>query len=310
MEGTLALVLPVFAIGLLGFLTTRLGYVTPETIDGMARFVLAVAVPLLVFRTMAVADLDKLFANLAELVLAYYLGALVVLVLAVAVARYVYKHGIGAQAGLAMAASHSNMVLLGIPFVVLILGRNLSAPLLVLVCLHGMLMAFLATLIFKLWDKGTRDLPEALAQVLMDQARSPLFLALAAGLFYGGLDLPRPQPVDLALRLVGSAAVPCGLFVLGGLLAGLRADGRFFDAVTATVLKLAVHPFLVWVIAAKLFSLPASWVWVAVMLATSPTAFEPLEGRRAEGEMSGKAVLLSTPLALVSLTVLTHIIRT
>lgn len=327
MEGTLILVAPVFGFALLGFLAVRLRYVSETAVDGLIQFVVSVAVPLLVFRTMARVDLGQVLGDFIGLLLAYFLGVLAVLLLAMAAARVLLKRHNGAQVSLGLAASYSNMVLLGIPAVVLILGANLAVPLMLLVSLQGPVMVAVVTLAVNLPTRQTKGLGGVLLRVLDSQRKTPMFLALALGLIYGIFRLPLPEPVDMPLRLIGAAVAPCGLFALGGLLVRYRLLERLGEAVLTSLLKLAVLPAVVWVLAAKVFSLPGSWVWVAVMLATMPTTFE-LEARNGARngsngkakakngdkqsleEIPGASVLLSTLLAMATITVLTHIIRT
>ena len=304
------LVLPLVVIAGLGYVTTRWRYVSESAIEGMTQFVVAIAVPALVFRSMVQADLGKLFDNLAALTLAFFLGALAVFLLALVSAHYVFRSAKAEQSGLGLAAARSNVLLLGIPAVTLVLGTNLNTPLVILVGLHGMVMALLATLVLHLRARNTADLPSALGQALVEQAKNPIFIALVAGLVYGGLDLSIPGSLDLFLQLMGSTAAPCAIFVLGGALTRFPPNKPFGPPLGVALLKLAVHPAITWVLAAKVFSLPGSWVWVAVMLATMPSAFDPeITGRTAKGEVPRTAVLVTTVLAAVRITVLVELIR-
>ena len=83
------------------------------------------------------------------------------------------------------------------------------------------------------------------------------------------------------------------------------------ELATAAV-KLVAFPLIVWVLAMKLpvFSVPASWAWAAVMVAAMPVGFElHVKGKRAGAEVAGSTVLMTTAISIVTITVLTHLIR-
>jgi predicted permease len=312
MEATLLQVLPVFAIVAAGYLAGRFRYLPENLFDGLMRFVLSVAAPLYVFRALARSSLlDKAPGNLAEFLAVYFLGAALAMVAGLVVAQYVFKSPPAEQMRMAVAGSHSSAVVLGIPAVTLILGSQAITPLALLVGLHGMAMALLVTIAAGLRRKSG-DLMQDSAQALLAQAKTPIFIAAAAGVAFAKLDVSLPGAVDRTLQMVAVAGVPCGLFALGGLLLPYRLGDRpQFEFATAAV-KLVAHPLIIWLIAAKfkLIAIPASWVPAAMIVAAMPVGFEMMmAGKRAKGEVPGGAILVSTGLAVITVTIATHLIR-
>ena len=309
MEATLWQVLPVFAIALAGYLAARLHYVAENVFGGLAQFVFTVAVPLFIFRTMARSTvLEKSLENLGEYLAVFFIGAAAALALGMVVARFAFKGGPGEQAQVGIAACQSNTVLLGIPAAMLILGSQAHTAIALLIGLHGLVMALLVS-IAQRFQGGTGANP---VKELIRYAQSPLFIALVAGIVFNKFSLSIPGKIDPVLRLVGSAAVPCALFALGGALARYRFGGRLKIEFTAAAIKLVAFPLIVWLLAVKstLFSIPSSWIWLAVMMAAMPTGFElHAKGKRAGGEVSGTTVLISTVLSVLTITVLTNFIR-
>ena len=79
----------------------------------------------------------------------------------------------------------------------------------------------------------------------------------------------------------------------------------------AMILKMAVFPVIVWILAKPVFGLPGPWTWVVVMLATMPIAFDShglLKASAHGGEAEIATARLSTVLAAFGLVVLTYII--
>ncbi len=310
MEKTLLMVLPFFLIVLAGYAAARFRYLSEGLFDGLAQFVFTVALPVYLFRTLTRTSLlDKSLGTLGEFLLIYFLAAAGALALGVVAARFAFQASSGEQTRIGIAGSHSNLVLLGFPAVSLILASKVITPMMLLVGLHGLVMALMVLVVQRVQGHRGGD-P---VKVLIEYAKAPLFIALVAGIVFGKFDIPIPAKIDTALNTIGATAVPCALFAYGGMLVRYSFGGRLQAEFAAAAVKLAAFPALVWLLAIqlKLLSIPASWAWVAVMLAAMPAGFElHAKGKRAGGEVSGPTVLVSTVVGAVTVTVLTHIIRT
>ncbi len=311
MEKSLLLLVPVAGVAALGYLAVRFDYVGQAAADGLMRFVIAVAVPAFLFRTLVRAELPADMSKVWGLLLSYYLAAITVYLIGLAVARYVFRGGSAEQNALAAGASHANVALLGIPAVYLILGGKQAAPLVLVVGVHTLIMGLLATVVHNLRRRQTGNLPGAFKDLLVEQVKSPILLAFVAGVIYARLDLPLSGPADIVLRLLASSAVPCALFALGGVLVRYRIGGDLQQAMAASGLKLVVHPLLAWALAKLVFGLSGAWTWVVVMLAAMPfEAAADGKSRRAVtgAEAAGTTVALSSMLSVASIWTLVYII--
>jgi predicted permease len=304
------MVLPFFLIARAGYLAARLRYLSNNLFDALSQFVFAIALPVCLFRALARTGLlDRSPSNLVEFLAIYFLAAAGALVIGMLVARFAFNASSGEQTRMGIAGSQSDLILLGIPAVVLILDSQVLTPILLLVALHGLVMALIVMIVQRV-QSGRGGDPVKMA---IDYAKSPLFIALVAGMLFAKLDIPIPAKIDTALQTIGATAVPCVLFAPGGTLMRHSFANRRQPAGGAAAVKLAALPLLVWLLAIKLklLALPASWAWVAVMLAAMPAGFElQAKGKRAGGKISGARVLVSTLAGAISITVLTQIIRT
>lgn len=312
MEGIVMSVLPLAIIAGLGYLTTRFGYITSGVIDGLSRYVFAIALPLLIFRNMANGDLSGNMGTAGLILLSYFGGALAVLILGLLIGKYLFGGGQAEQNIIAVGASHSNLVLLGVPAVLMILGPSRVAPLAIVVGLHGMLMAILLAAVTSVRAGKTGDLPSSIMHAIVTQAKNPIFIALVLGVAYdligGAAGAPRlPDIVNSVIRTLSSALYPCSLFALGGMLVRYNFGNRIGEAAAVTALKLAAHPLIVWLLADPILGLSSSWTWVAVMLAAMPVGFNmhnlASRSKNAAG-LAGTAILLSSilcPLAVITI---------
>ena len=126
----LSAVAPVFAVVGLGYGLARVGILTAEVGTALVRFMFYVAIPAMLFKTMAGASLGHELPW--DLLLAFY-GPSVGLFL---IAGLIYRRLSGWPAPeasvMAMSASYSNIVLLGFPLVLAAFGGEVAIPLMML----------------------------------------------------------------------------------------------------------------------------------------------------------------------------------
>lgn len=309
MQAILLSILPLAAIAVIGYLAVRFDYVSQAANDGISKFVFVVALPALIFRNMANADIAGNFSFGWKVLAGYYLGALAVLILAMVVGRFLFNASKAEQNILAVGASHSNMVLLGVPVVLLLVGRANILPVALIVGLHGMLMAVLLTAVLRIRSGKANELPSAIWGVVVNQAKNPIFIALALGILYKLLPIPKlPGEANTILKLLGDATYPCALFALGGMMIRYKFAGQGAEAVAVTALKLVAFPVIVYLLTSAVFGLN-KWAVVAALLAAMPVGFNMhnMASRSQSGAATANsAILLSTILSIISAAALLH----
>jgi len=308
MEKSIILVLPVLGMVLIGYLVVKFGWLSQAVADGVGRFAVTVAVPVLVFQTMASSKLPKDLTNIWELLGSYYGGALLVFILAMAVAHFAFHSSASEQGAYGTYATNSSVIMLGLPAVILILGSKWTT-LMILVATHGLVMAMLATLVIGLARRQTGNLPQNLWKDIAGQAKNPILIALVAGLIINQFSVSLPGPAGKIIAQFANAAIPCALFAAGGTLARYSLSGITQQNAAICALKLAAFPVIVWVLATQVMSIPGSWTWIAVMLATMPIGFD-VQSKGRGGDADSSTVALSNVLGAVSLMVLTYVIVT
>jgi len=313
MLDTFIFIAPIVAIALIGYLTVRFKILSQDVADSLAAFVFNIALPAYIFRTIANSGLPKNFAPYGELFASYYVGAIVILLIAMLVSRYAFEGTQSEQSMFGIGASQSNVMLLGFPVALYVLGNRMALPIVFLVATHGVVMPLLLGVILRIRTGKGGEVLTAAGQTLIEHLKNPLLIALIAGIAYVALGGPKmPKEVDPVLRLLGRAAVPCALFAMGGMLVRYGVHGHFAPAVVVSGLKIAAFPAIVWALAKPAFGLPGSWVWVAVVLAAMPTSFNmhKLMKRSQRGaEALSTSIVLSSALSIVALVVLVYLMR-
>ena len=115
MNDILNLVLPVFCLIGLGFLLVRTGYLPDTTGDSLAAFVFKVAVPILLFQSIATASFQQTSPWIFLIV--YFSAIAISWLLAMVLISKIFGRGWRASVIGGVSASFSNLVLLGIPLV-------------------------------------------------------------------------------------------------------------------------------------------------------------------------------------------------
>ena len=309
MENVVATILPVFGIVLIGFVVARAGVLGEAAIDGISVFVFNIAIPLLLFRTLATAGLPDDIPW--SVLLSYYIGAYAVFFIGIAVAGLFFRKPLAEQGVFAGGASHSNTVLLGIPIVFAVLGEVASVPMFLVIGVHNAVLLPLVAVAIGIGQSRSGALLGSLKDTALDLVKNPLVIGLAGGVLYGRFAPPLPGPLDDLTRMLGGAGAPVALFVLGGTLARYRIGGYLGEALAGSVLKLVVMPFFVWFLATRAFGLPHDWAWTITLLAAMPTGVNVFIFANRYGAATGTAgttVLVSTILGIPSLSLLIWII--
>jgi predicted permease len=296
MQTSLSIVVPLFALILIGFVFVRRGRLGADGVKGIGTFVFNLAVPALLFRSM-VTGLPHDGAGLS-VVYVYYLGAAIIFALSMLIGRFAFGYDLVHQALMAITATFSNSVLIGIPLIFAVFDREGQIAVLLITSLHSAIFVTLATVLVEI-GRGTGARPLAIARTVF---ANPLLTSVLAGGAWALTGWPLPAPLDVFTKLLAGAAAPVALFALGATLAQFPFGGAARDIATITVLKMAVHPMLVWALATA-FHLTPTQTAVAVIIAALPSGVNPFILAQRYGiyvQRAASSVVVTTALAVVT----------
>lgn len=266
------IILPVFGLVILGFIAGKAGWIKTAAIEGLSTFVFTFAIPVMLFRSIALADLP---ADMPWTFLLGYYGATVILFAGTLALGRTLKLNRGASAILAMSASYSNVVLLGIPLIIASFGEEANVPLFIIVSTHAAVMFLITTWCAETGAEtstaGGQKFSSLARQTMLVLARNMIVIGLALGLAMNLSNLALPRTLDNMAAYLGSAALPCAVFSMGASISQYRIHGDVLKISLAIGLKNALHPLLVWLVCTRLLDLPGTWTAVAVILAACPT---------------------------------------
>ena len=287
--------LAIFAAVASGWLAMRRGWLGQGAGGGDPARVLSNAtfylfIPALLFRTMVRLDLAALpWRTLA----AYFAPALALTLLVYAWQRRAAPgQDAAAPATRTVAAVYGNAVQLGIPLISALFGESGLALLIALVSMHGVVLLTLLTVLVES-DLARADPAASHAGVLRNTVRNaivhPVVMPVLAGMAWNLTARGLHPVLDETLAVLGSAVVPVCLVLIGASLATYGVRGNVRGALQVTLLKLAVLPALVLVVAHWGFRLAGQPLAVLVMMAALPSGSNALIFAQRYGTLQGEA---------------------
>lgn len=294
MAEILTIIAPVFLLIMLGYGLGRTRLFPEGSSAILIAFVWYIAIPALLFRSIAARDLPH--ADELVLVGAYYSSLYVLYALAVLVAKYLFRLTMAEQGIFALSACFANGGFIGIPILEGAYGPEGVRLLLLLLSFHSLTLLPVTTIIVERAKNNTEG-PGILARTFMSIRQNPIIIALITGLTWSALGLPFPMWLDRLTALPAGAAAPVGLFAAGLALSRVEIAGDIVQAAMATVLKLLLLPALVFVVCHFAIGLPPVWVGSATLMAALPSGMVAYSFATQHGVGSRRAattVLIST----------------
>lgn len=294
MLAALLVVLPVFGLIALGYLARWTKLLRETTGEGLSDFVFVLAVPCLLFRTLAKADVPQ--TQPWGYWIAYFTGLAIVWALAMLIASRVFARKGPELVVSGFAAAQSNTVFVGVPMILKAYGEAGAVPLGLLLAIHLPVTMTVATLL----AEGRTASPALMTRRLFTH---PIIIGIILGMLARPVVDQLPTPFWTLIDLIAGAAVPCALISLGISMRRYGLESGLGLPVALSALKLGLHPLIVYVLATRVFDMPAHWSGVAVLFAACPcgiNAYLFAERYRQGVADASSAITLSTLISLLT----------
>ena len=309
MESIPTTVLPVFGLIVLGFAFARLKLVDAATARGLTQFVFMLAIPALLFRTVALMKPQE--ATPIGLWLAFFGGLAITWILTTLISQKFDSLSASGGAAAAMAAGFGNVALLGTPLALAHYGEDAAVPLGLILSIHVPVLWFAATLQRELArHSSTISYGRFGRELFWSLAGNAIVLALAAAAIWRLTGLGLHPVADRMLSMLSDASIPTALFALGLSLATYSLRGQWSGVAVLIAMKMVLMPILVFLALYYITSVPPLWAKIALLLAAMPTGANAfLFAHRNEESVpavSG-AVAVGTGLAAITVSLLLYL---
>lgn len=298
----ITIVAPIFALILCGYIARRGDHIGAAAVSELNKFVVYLALPALLFDVMAHAKWHDLMQPGFVAAFGLACGAVFFGTVAVSLAmgRPLASAGIDALLG-----SYANTAYMGFPLFLTLYGQDGLVPVTIASILTVCVLFASAIVLVEVGSHDGAHPLKLAAKVGGALVRNPLLVAPVLGVVYNLSGLPLPAAAETFLKLLGGAASPAALVVIGLFLAGPRPVSvkEAWTAAGVAGIKLIVHPALTWALAVAL-SVPPRLTVMATLLAALPTGTGPFmlaELYRRPAAVTSAVILMSTLGSLLTL---------
>lgn len=301
-------VFPIFALAAIGYLSVISGLLPRESTDALAAFVFNVAIPVLLFRSLATAKFSD--GDPWALWLSYFPAVLVAWILAVILVAGIVKRGYRASIIAGVAAAFSNLMLVGTPLAERAFGTAGLNIHLLLIAVHLPVMMVISTVLMEIairWDgveTSKLSWSSLSLNLLKNLALNPIAIGIVAGSVWRFTGVQIYTPVGQVIDLIGRTAGPLALLALGMSFVKYSIRGNWQPAIFLGLFSVAVMPAFVLFMGTQVFHLQPLWLKVAVLGAACPTGVNAylfaVHFKVAEG-LSSSAIVISALMSIISI---------
>ncbi len=308
MTPILAVTVPFFALVLCGYLAARRHVLPESAIPGLNAFVLYFALPCLLFRFGANTPIVEL---LNPVVLGLYLASALLIVfftIAVTLSKTVRLQN--AAFG-ALVAAFPNTGFMGVPLLAALLGPAAAAPVICSMLADLFVTSSVCIAIAQAHSAVEHGARVAAVRALRSTVSNPLPWSILLGGLFSVAGLQLPGPAQSVVNMLADAATPVALFTIGAVLwrAGQHVSTRtpVAEYVPVALIKLFVHPLLVFALGAVAYKMGAPLSSFQLMVLTLAAALPSASNVSLLAERYGadngrvaRIIMTSTVLAFIS----------
>lgn len=297
----LTAILPIFILIAIGFALFRNAILPAEGVRALGAFVLTIALPALVFKSLSRQGFAEILNT--TYLLAFGLGTAGVALVAFAVGKWLLKRDTTASAIMALGASAGNSGFVGYPIAALVVGPPAVVALALSMLVENL---FIMPVLLAIAEggQGTGQKPGAVARMIIRSLlRNPLILAIVAGIVASYFGLRLPAPLEKSVDMLAGASAAVALISIGGALAQLRLGHKFEGLPVVVFGKLVLHPALVALLLLFLPPLDPKLKLALMIIASAPmmTIYPLLGARFGQGSQAAAALLVGTVLSFFTM---------
>ena len=301
------IILFLFSLIAVGYVVAWTRLLKAGTDQALSDFVFTVAVPLLLFRTLAQAEFG---AGLPwKLWITYFSAIGVTWAVSHLTVRRVFKRDARSSVVAGFTTTFSNLVFLGIPFMLGIYGEAGLATLSLILTVHLTIMMAVSLILYEWAVRADRVVGQSATGVVAVVRRffhqflvNPLIIGILTGIVWRLTGLEIPALGNRLIDALANVAGPVALFAVGMNLRRFGIAGQVSQSVSLVGLKLFFMPAIA-VVVALILELPPAEAKVVIASASLPAGVYAwlLATRFDTGQrLSSTAITIGTAAAAVT----------
>ncbi len=266
----LTLILPLFGLIVIGFITARISKRSIDEMGWLNVFIIYVALPALFFKLLSTTPVEELASW-------GFIGTNIgvtfaVFLLTFAIGFVASGRRVGDATVQGLAGAYGNIGYMGPALAILAFGEQAAVPVALIFCFENVLHFVNAPALMAISGEKKGNPATVALGILRGIAFHPFIIATAVGVGAAFIGVAPPAPIENLIAYLAQAAAPCALFAMGVTLA-LRPLRRVPAELGYLVpIKLIVHPAAMYFALSYAGNFDSVWVFTAVLLAALPTA--------------------------------------
>jgi malonate transporter and related proteins len=301
------IILPVFGLILIGYFAGHTSILPALAVRGLANAATYLMIPVLLFRSVVGDGTASSWEP--GIVLSYFSGCLLILFMGLILGRLLFRLSLDQLGVFGMASMYSNAALLGLPLIQTAFGATGVILQMKIIAFHSLILLPVTTMVIAMGRGQSGGPMKLIWPAVRDTVSNPIIIGIAGGLLWSLTGLGIWGPLDKMTAMLSAAASPTALIALGAALAQstIRVGHELLEAMTVSVLKLALHPLIVWFLASQVAGLSPEAVVVATVTAGLPAGANVYLQAHQFGvyvEGAVNAVMLTTLLSVISITLI------
>lgn len=235
--------LPIFILLFVGYLSVKTNFITKEQISALSAFVIRIALPALLLVALASKNLHEIWYPTYFFV---YGGVSFVLYLIVfLIFYYFFKHKFSHAAVFAMGGAMSNTGFIGTAILTLLMGNQATVYISLTLIVENVIIITMVLALAEAGLQQQKNVALLLRQTLLKLLKNPVILSVLLGLSCAFMQIQLPAQLHQALDLLGKTASPIALFVIGGGLVGLSIHKVDVESLFLVFAKMIIMPLAV-----------------------------------------------------------------
>jgi malonate transporter len=311
MIDVLNLALPFFGLIFIGFTCGKLKQIPDTALGWMNFFIVYVSLPALFYRILAQTPLEQLAK--VDFVLATSLATFTAFSVSFVIGMIVMRGRIGDSTIAGLAGGYGNIGYMGPGLALATLGAEAAVPVALIFCFDTLLLFSLVPFLMALASPQKKSVASVAMEVVKRIATNPLVIATVAGIASAAIHFQPPVALDRLMQFLQNASAPCALFTLGVTVALRPLKKMPWEMPFLTLVKLALHPAIIFVLLSLFGPFDQTWVYTAVLMAALPPALNVFVFARQYDtwvEQASSAVLIGTLVSVVTLTSVMWMVKT
>lgn len=290
----LAVIIPIFLLLFLGYLSVKLSLLSSFQVGTIGAFVIKIALPALFLQSLASKNLSEIW--FPEYFTVYATVTFALYALAFLIIYKIFKDTCTETSVLSLGASMSNTGLIGTAVLSLLMGQKAMMYTSLIVIIESVLLVPLVIVLAEASSKDEAHFYKIFKSTLVTLLKNPLFMGVVLGMCCAIFQIRIPQYLDAVLLLLGQTASPLALFAIGGGIVGMTLKYMNIQSCYLVFSSNILMPLLVFLGLNYFTDVDQEMVYAGTIIAAlpMPTIFAMLGQVYGVGEKALTTLLMST----------------